>query len=463
MQTLKKDWLRPTLTPHRTIGLNKFGAVRRDAPIEVIDGVPISRLLAEYGSPLFVYSERALRDNARRLHRAFSSRYPTVIHGWSYKTNYLGAICSVFHQEGSWAEVVSGFEYEKARSLGVPGDRIIFNGPAKREADLRRAAEEGARIHIDNFDELARLERITAARAVPLRVGIRINFETGHTEPWSRFGFHLESGQAMEAVRRIARAPRLQLAGIHCHLGTFITDTRAYVAQVHALCGFMRDVEEESGVTIDYLDIGGGFASRNALQGVYLPPEEVVPSFDQYAEAICGALLDATREREARGRGRPTLILETGRAVVDDAGYLLTSVLADKRLPDGRRGLVLDAGVNLLFTAFWYHHPVRATRPLDGVPEETVLYGPLCMNIDVVRNSVLLPPLPVGETLAITPVGAYNNTQWLQFIDYRPNVVMVLSDGRTHLIRAAEDLAGVTANERVPPHLADAPSWAEAV
>jgi len=454
---MKQRWIRPTLTPHRASGLNKFGAVRRDAPIEAIDNVPVSRLMADYGSPLFVFSERRLRDNARRLHRAFSTRYPKVIHGWSYKTNYLGAICNLFHQEGSWAEVVSGFEYEKARALGVPAHQIIFNGPAKRETELRRAVQEGARIHVDHFDELALLERITADLDTPLKVGIRLNFETGYTEPWSRFGFHLESGQAMEAVLRIARAPRLQLAGLHCHIGTFITDTRAYAAQVRTLCSFMDALEEKTGATIDYLDIGGGFASRNALQGVYLPPEEVVPSFDQYAEAICDALLAATREREARGKGRPLLILESGRALVDDAGYLLTSVIANKRLPDGRRGVVLDAGVNLLFTSFWYHHPVRATRRLDGVPEETVLYGPLCMNIDVVRSSVLLPPLAVGETLALTPAGAYNNTQWLQFIDYRPNVVMVHPDGRDSLIRAAEDLAAVTLNERMPGHLATRP------
>ena len=115
--------------------------------------------------------------------------------------------------------------------------------------------------------------------------------------------------------------------------------------------------------------------------------------------------------------------------------------------------MILDAGVNLLFTAFWYNHQVQATRELMGAPEETVLYGPLCMNIDVMRQSILIPPLDAGDALVISPVGAYNNTQWLQFIEYRPNVVMVHPDGNVSIIREAENLEQVTANERIPTHL----------
>jgi diaminopimelate decarboxylase len=216
----------------------------------------------------------------------------------------------------------------------------------------------------------------------------------------------------------------------------------------------MDAVEAQTGAVIDYLDLGGGFASKNALQGVYLPPEQVVPAPEQYAEAICDALMAATREREARGQPQPTLILETGRAVVDDAESLIASVVANKRLPDGRRGVVLDAGINALFTAFWYHHDARPTRWPDGIAEETVLYGPLCMNIDVMRQSIQLPPLGVGDKLVFNPVGAYNNTQWMQFIEYRPAVTMVMKEGTVEVVREREDLAYVTAQERLPRSLA---------
>jgi diaminopimelate decarboxylase len=148
------------------------------------------------------------------------------------------------------------------------------------------------------------------------------------------------------------------------------------------------------------------------------------------------------------------LILETGRAVVDDAESLIASVVANKRLPDGRRGVVLDAGSNALVTAFWYHHDARPTRWPDGIAEETVLYGPLCMNIDVMRQSIQLPPLGVGDKLVFNPVGAYNNTQWMQFIEYRPAVTMVMKEGTVEVVREREDLAYVTAQERLPRSLA---------
>ena len=449
-----KPWIKPAMVPLRSGLLNKFGNRQDAAWMDTIDNVPVAELLEQYGAPLFVISEQRLRQNIRRLKQAFSSRYPSVMFGWSYKTNYLGAVCNIFHQEGSWAEVVSEFEYDKARSLGVPGSNILFNGPGKKADMLRRAIGEGARIHIDHLDELYSLEKISEELKVNVEVTLRLNFDTGFTEPWSRFGFNVESGQAMDAAWRIAASEYLSLAGLHSHIGTFILEPKAYTQQVRIMCNFMNEVETRTDCHIDYLDIGGGFASMNSLQGIYLPAEQVVPSVEQYAEAICDVLLELTHDREARGLSRPVLVLETGRALVDDAGYLLTTVLANKRLPDGKRAVVVDAGVSQLFTAFWYNHNVVPTRLLPGRPEETVIYGPLCMNIDVMRSSIMLPPLNVGDALVFTPVGAYNNTQWMQFIEYRPNVVLIDEDQQVSVIRRAENLETVTSRECLPEHLA---------
>src|SRR5580692_8831820 len=144
-----------------------------------IDGVSVASLARDHGSPLFVFSEKTLRDKYRETHRAFSRRYPDVQFAWSYKTNYLNAICNLFHQEGSIAEVVSGFEYEKARGNGIPGNRIIFNGPYKERADLERAVAEGAMIQVDNIDELLTLASMAKNRKEPLPVALRINVNTG--------------------------------------------------------------------------------------------------------------------------------------------------------------------------------------------------------------------------------------------------------------------------------------------
>ncbi len=445
-------WAKPTFSPPRAGVTDKSGAVRQQNHPAEVDGVEIEPLLEQFGSPLFILSEKTLRDNARRLRRAFATRWPKVRHGWSYKTNYLNAVCSILHQEGSWAEVVSEFEYQKARALGVPGSRIIFNGPWKPLPILGQAVSEGAQIHIDHRDEIHALEQVAKGLDKKLAVGIRLNFDTGYTESWSRFGFNLESGAALDAAQRIASSDWLRLTSLHSHIGTFILDVRAYAAQARIMAGFMEKVEEDTACQIEFLDIGGGFASGNALQG-YLPPDQPAPSFDQYAEAITGSLLEATRARSAAGKPLPTLILETGRAMVDDAEILVTRVVGGKRLPDGRRAVILDAGVNLLSAAFGYDREVKPLRPLDGIPEETVLYGPLCMNTDIVRSSVMLPPLNAGDALLIRPAGAYNNTQWMQFIQYRPAVVMVTQEGTLEVIRVADQLAAINDFERLPEAL----------
>lgn len=463
---MKKPWVAPFMSPHQLGALNKFGLrpVRGEYQ-DQIEGHLIEDLVKAYGSPLFVTSESRLRHNARRLRKAFQTHYPDVVHGWSYKTNYTSAICNILHQEGCWAEVVSRFEYEKARHLGVPGSRILFNGPNKPQEILRRAIAEGAHLHVDHLDELSAIESIAQERGQQVPVTLRLNLNTGYSEPWSRFGFNLESGEAHEAARRIELSPHLRLTGLHSHIGTFILEPRAYAEQVRLMCEFMAWLEQDGRVRIESLDIGGGLPSANALQGIYLPPAQVVPEPEQFAEVIGRALHTGLGYRVQAGLPLPRLIFESGRAVVDDAQQLITSVVGTKRLPDGRRAAVLDVGVNTLFTAFWYNHNVKLTRPPVGPPQETVLYGPLCMNIDVVRNSLQIAPLRQGDRLLIGPVGAYNNTQWLQFIEYRPAIVLIAEDGKVSVIRRAENLEVMCAQDELPEHLTqpDPQPWRQAV
>jgi diaminopimelate decarboxylase len=132
---------------------------------------------------------------------------------------------------------------------------------------------------------------------------------------------------------------------------------------------------------------------------------------------------------------------------------LISTVEATKRLPDGRQSLILDAGVNLLFTSFWYKHDVVPAQPCGPSTEPTVMYGPLCMNIDEVRETQDFAPLNVGDRVVFRNVGAYNNTQWLQFITLRPAVVMVGPEGRVAKIRRAEQLSDLTTLESVPDWL----------
>lgn len=440
---------RPVLLRHQSGLMNKFGRAATTEPLTHIDGVAVAELVAKYGSPLFVFSERTMVERHRELRQAFSSRHPKVRIGWSYKTNYLDAVCRIFHREGAWAEVVSEFEYDKARKLGVAPDHIHFNGPMKSDRALEEALSTGGIVHLDHFDELARAEAIAERRDLRPGVALRINLSVDGMAAWDRFGFNLESGQAMDGVNRILAGDRLRLIGLHCHVGTFVNVLDPYRSAVRKLAAFANELKSRHGVVLEFLDFGGGFASCNTLKGQYLPGEQSNPTFAQYAEAITEGLKDL----EYEPRETPTLVLETGRAMVDDAGYLIAGVHANKRLPDGRRGIILDAGVNVLFTSFWYKHDVVPAQPFQGLPEPTVFFGPLCMNIDVMRDTMQFPAMRPGDHVVFRNVGAYNVTQWMQFISYRPAVVLIGQDGRHSLMRRREDLQSILEHEETPPWL----------
>ena len=399
-----------------------------------IDGVPVAELVARHGSPLFVFSEAALRKAARDARRAFRSRYPDVQFAWSYKTNYLKAVCAIFHQEGAIAEVVSEFEYEKARGMGVPGRDIIFNGPWKAPAILERAIDEGAKIQIDNFDELNALIALAARKGRTVEVALRVFMDTGARPTWSKFGFNAESGEALDAIGRINRSGCLKLVGLHTHVGTNVTDALVYAQATGTLIDLAELARREHGCNTRYLNLGGGFAG----------PSATAPSMDDYAEAICGTI----HRRWPKDRQLPKLYLETGRALVDAAGHHITTIVALKE-----SAYLVDSGIHLLNPDVLHDLGVRPARRTTGAWGERTLYGCLCMNTDVICRSVPLPELHAGDHLVLHPVGAYHISQAMQFIAYRPRVVMVREDGVVEVIREREDLRHLEAMERLPTHL----------
>ena len=427
--------------------MNKYGAQTENTPVTHIDGVAVKTLIQQYGSPVFVLSEQKMRQNYKNAVRAFNTRYPKVQFAWSYKTHYNNAVCNVFHQEGSWAEVVSGFEYKKALGNGIPGPNIIFNGPDKHADEIKLAVENDSLIHIDHFEELYLLIDLCAQMDKKARVAIRVNMDTGIYPMWDRFGFNYENGQAWQAINKIVESGKLNLVGLHTHIGTYMLSTAAYAVAASKLCDLAVNCKSQLHTTIKYLDLGGGFPSANTLKGaIGLVP---TPSIDEFAEAITSTILNYGFKTE----DLPLLIMESGRVMIDDAGYLLGSVLANKKLSDGRKATIMDFGVNIMFTSFWFDHKISPAQEVSQFNEDTVMYGPLCMNIDVVRETVNLPLLNRGDHVVVHKVGAYNMTQWMQFIAMRPNIVLIDTNNQTHIIRKAETLEYLEQMEVMPEHL----------
>lgn len=456
--------------PNAAVDRNYYARGMHVPALFEIDGNPIPALVAEFGSPLFVFSEHALRNKARHAREAFKRRYPKTSFAWSFKTNNLNSICSILRQEGWIAEVVSDFEYEKARQLGFAGSEIIFNGPYKPRHILERAIDEGALLHIDNWDELSLIEELTKDRKQPLDVGIRVWLDAGIRPVWSKFGFALANGEAERAATRIVKNPNLRLHTLHTHIGTYILAPEAYRTATQKLLALRDAIHERHHHQIECLDLGGGFPSNSLLHGMAGPAEQVVPPIEAYADAIT-EVLNRLPEKK-----RPLLRLESGRHIVDEAGYLLTSIVAVKGMhrsrveaeslsardykeqlvlgEDPKVSYVADAGINLLYTAAWYRFDVRPSRLVAAAPVPSRIYGSLCMAIDVIREQVDLPPLELGDVLSVHPVGAYNVSQSMQFISYRPAIVLIDENGTPELIKPAESLDDVQRLERLPSRLA---------
>lgn len=400
------------------------------------------RLIEEYGSPLFVMSEDRLRENVCRLRSAFEAEYPEVQLAYSFKTNYVRAVCEAAAKEGAWAEVVSGLELALACRLGA-GARIVFNGPCKRPEELRAAVEVGALVNVDTISEIEALNKIASESERIVPIGVRLSCALDG-RAWSRFGFSLEEGEAEEVCHRLLGQGRewtgVRLAGLHMHIGTNVMRTELYQEAAERVVEFTGWLEETYGLRMDYLDLGGGFPQRKAVATWEEECAVEPPRWGEYAAAVGAAL--------RRLAWRPLLILEPGRAVVGDAGVLLTAVVAIRRRSEVT-SVVVDAGVSVLPTAYHLRHCIRPTQRRPGPLHLVDVYGPSCMETDVLGVGVEIPVPEIGDILEIDAVGAYSLSMSCQFIQPRPAVVMLRGD-RAELVQSRETLENITASDLAP-------------
>ena len=446
-----------------TIGKHSILNMRTSSVFEEVDDV--EKLLNKYDSPLFLLSEKKLRSKYNEFKDAFTEEGIETIIGYSYKTNYLPALCSILKQEGAWAEVVADMEYKLARSLNIPGSKIIFNGCHKTETELNKAVSEDALINIDSFNELELLDRVAGSLGKKARTGIRINFVMGNM-PWTKFGFNYESGEAKEALEKISKKKNIKFEAIHNHSGTFNVDPKMYSKSTRIIIE-LAEYAKKLGLNTKIIDVGGGFPSSNKLKPQYDIPggsKFNENTLQQFSSAIMNHLKKA---KHLFNKGKPILILEPGRAIVDEAMQLISKVVSKKKDANGNDSIVMDAGVNILPTAYWYDFEPKLANKLNGSNNNlngktkkngsnyngpVKMYGPLCMQIDSINESVNLPSVELGDVIVFSNVGAYNLTQSMQFIQTRPAVVLLGSNG-VELIRRKETWRDIFKLDTLPKRL----------
>lgn len=411
-----------------------------------LGGVKLADVLERFGSPLFVVDAARLEENVSAFRHVPANATSGVECYYSYKTNPIPGVLTRLHALGVGAEVVSEYELWLARRLGVPGERIVCNGPARSRAALRTAVEIGALYQVNHREEIPALVDTARALGKSARVSLRVALSRG----WGgQFGEPVLGGAALETYRELRANPELDVVGLHAHAGgelSTVTDVRSHVRE---LLDFSAALREKLGLTISILDLGGSLASStvshhvetalrlNRTFGVELEPRrpEEVLQIRAYVEEVVGAVEDRCRRERAP---RPRLLVEPGRSMTGNAQLLLCKVLGFKA--SGASGLphvVLDAGINIAEPMRGEYHQIFVAGPESPSERTYRLVGPICTPMDTLAWARRMPDLSPGDVLAVMDAGAYFVPFSTSFSFPQPGIA-VIEDGRAHLLRRAE-------------------------
>ncbi|MDX3895046.1 diaminopimelate decarboxylase [Pusillimonas sp.] len=408
------------------------------------EDVPLSTLAQEFGTPLYVYSRKALHDAWQAYSTAGEGRNVLVCFGMKANSN-LGVL-NEFRKLGSGFDIVSGGEL--ARVLAVGGDpaKVVFSGVGKQDWEMRAALEAGVKcFNVESEAELERLAQVAAQMGKVAPVSLRVNPDVdAHTHPYistglkeNKFGIAIET--APEVYRRAAQLDSLKIVGVDCHIGSQITEVDPYLDALEKLLDLICALADK-GIRIEHLDLGGGIGIR------YTDETPLTPKM----------LLDNVFERlQARNLGHLQIVLEPGRSLVGNAGVLLTGVQYLKHT-DAKNFAIVDAAMNDLLRPTLYdawHSVEQVGQPAEQRPADAKTYdvvGPICESGDWLARDRQLD-LRQGDLLAIMSAGAYAFTMSSQY-NTRPRPAEVMVDGGSyHVVRPRETLESLFADEKVLP------------
>lgn len=387
------------------------------------DDASLEAIAADVGTPCYVYAARAI-DEAFASVSASLAWGPHLI-AYAVKANGNRSILARLARVGAGADVVSIGELARAMGAGIPPERIVWSGVAKTDDDIAAALDAPIRaIHVESAPELERVESIARARGVVAAISLRVNPDVdASTHPYIATGLHdtkfgLELDVARKLVPKIAASKALRLEGVSCHIGSQI-DTPAPLADaVEIVARFALECASQ-GLAPTSLDAGGGWPIA------YGDEEAPYPSWKAYGEAIREGIERAGARELCR-----EVIVEPGRAIVGDAGVLLTRVVYVKEQA-GKRFVLVDAGMTeLIRPALYsaYHAVVPVLAPALGArlaPADVV--GPVCETADFFALGRSLPPLVRDDVLAIRGAGAYGASMGSNY-NARPLAPEVLVD-----------------------------------
>jgi len=399
------------------------------------DNVGIETIVEAVGTPTYIYSATAIREAYRAIDAAFAG-YPHAIH-YALKANSTLAIVRLLRSLGSRVDANSGGEIQVALRASYSAGEIVFTGVGKTREELEYAI--GAGIGVINAESAGELDRIAAlasAAGREARVALRVNpdIDAGSHPNIStglrinKFGVPLQDARAIYRERR-GRAG-LRFVGVHVHIGSQITTAEPLRRAARTLATLATELRED-GFALEHVDVGGGLGIAYEGRPIAGPSE--------YADAVLS---------ELRRIGLPVL-LEPGRSIVGHAGALVARVVDTKRYPDGRQFAVLDAGMGELIRPALYgsFHQIVPVRPRAGADSSWDIVGPICESSDVFARDRQMPPIDVGDLVAILDAGAYGSVMASNYNRHLLPAEVLVDAGTWTVIRRRQTLDDVLALE----------------
>ena len=408
-----------------------------------LDGCSLDALAREFGTPLYVYSQRAMLGAVAAYQRALAGRAHLLC--YAMKANPSLAVLQTFARAGCGFDIVSGGELQRVLAAGGDASRVVFSGVGKTRAEMRAALRAGVRcFNVESTAELEVLSRVACDEGCVAPVSLRVNPDVdAGTHPYISTGlkdnkFGIAHDQALASYRRAAALPGLRVVGIDCHIGSQITQVEPYLDALERLLDLVEAIEAD-GIAIEHIDVGGGLGIQ--YQGETPPP----------ADELVSRLLQRI---DARGHAQRELLLEPGRSLVGNAGVLLTEVLYLKPgAGDGDKHFcIVDAAMNDLMRPALYQAwmAIEPCLARDEAAATWDVVGPVCESGDWLGRQRQLAVRP-GDMLAVLSAGAYAMAMASNYNSRARAAEVLIVDGQPVLIRERERGEDLLARERLLP------------
>ena len=415
-----------------------------------IGGVDTTEIAKEYGTPVIVYDENSIRNNCR----AFVGSIDKYYNGngrvlYANKAFSCLEMCRICNDEKMGLDVVSGGEIYTALKAGFPAEKLYFHGNNKSYTELEYALSNGVgRIVVDNPEELGNISEIAKKLGVTANIYMRIKpgidahthdfIKTGQID--CKFGFALETGEAMENVKLAISTENVNLKGLHCHIGSQIFDVDPFVLAAEVMMNFIIDIKNETGVVISELDLGGGF-------GIMYTENDKPVAFEKYMKPVSEKVKEIAAQN---GIPVPFILIEPGRSIAGAEAVTLYTVGNVKKIPDIRTYVAIDGGMtdNPRYILYQAEYTAlcanKADKPRDM---EVTIAGKCCESGDLIQENTMIQAVEKGDILAVLTTGAYNYSMASNYNRVpRPEVLMV-KDGKVRTVIRRETYEDIVKND----------------